>query len=178
MTVPPYATAFVVMLVASYSSDHFKERGYHIVSLMAVAAIAYALLATLPEESLGGKYACVCIAVACVYATYPPTHAWAANNLGNETKRAIGLGFYTAIGNLGSIAGSWLFPAIEAPQFRKGHFICMCLAIFTAVLALVNSLVLQRINRSRDERYGKVVPGAVVDVTELGDESPSFRYVT
>jgi hypothetical protein len=106
MTVLPYATAFVVMLVASNSSDHFKERGYHITSLMTVAAIAYALLATLPEESLGGKYACVCIAVACVYATYPPTHAWAANNLGNETKRAIGLEFYTAIGNMGSIAGS------------------------------------------------------------------------
>jgi hypothetical protein len=54
----------------------------------------------------------------------------------------------------------------------------MGLAVFTAALALVNSLVLQRINRSRDERHGKVVPGAVVDVTELGDESPGFRYVT
>jgi sugar phosphate permease len=178
MTVPPYATAFVVMLVASYSSDHFKERGNHIAGLMTVAAIAYALLATLPEECLGGKYACVCIAVACVYATYPPTHAWAVNNFGNETKKAIGMGLYTSLGNLGSIAGSWLFPATGAPLFRKGHFICMGLAIFTAVLALVNSLVLKSINRSRDEQYGKVIHGAAVDVTELGDESPGFRYIT
>jgi len=69
MTVPPYAIAFVIMLLASYSSDHLKERGYHIAALMGVAAIAYALLATLPEDKLGGKYACVCIAVAYVYAT-------------------------------------------------------------------------------------------------------------
>jgi MFS family permease len=178
MTVPPYAVAFVVMLVASYSSDHLKERGYHIAALMAVATIAYALLATLPEDRLGGKYACVCIAVACVYGTYPPTHAWAANNFGNETKRAIGMGLYTAIGNLGSIAGSWFYPTIDGPQFRKGHFICMGLAIVTTLLALANSLVLQRTNKSRDGRYGKPVPGATVDVTELADRSPHFRYIT
>lgn len=154
MTVPPYAAAFVIMLVASYSSDHFKERGYHIAGLMTISTIAYALLATLPEDSLGAKYACVCIAVACVYATYPPTHAWAANNFGNETKRAIGMGLYTAIGNCGSIAGSWLYPASEGPQFRKGHFICMGLAFFTVALASVNSIVLQKINRPETSVLG------------------------
>ena len=106
MTVPPYAVAFVVMFIVSYSSDYYKERGIHITALMSIGTIAYALLATLPESEVHGKYACVCIAVACVYATYPPTHAWAANNFGNETKRAIGMGIYTALGNLGSIC-SW-----------------------------------------------------------------------
>ncbi len=67
------------------------------------------MLATLDETSLHGKGACMCIAVACVSATYSPSHAWAANNFGNETKRAIGMGLYTAIGNLGSIAGSWFY---------------------------------------------------------------------
>lgn len=178
MTVPPYAIAFVLMMAASYSSDRLKERGMHIVALMAVATVAYGLLATLSEDNLGGKYACVCIAVACVYATYPPTHAWAANNFGNETKRAVGLGLYTAIGNLGSIAGSWLYPANQGPQFKKGHFICMGLAIVTAVLALFNSLMLQNTNRQRDKKHGKPSPGMVVDVTELADRSPHFRYIT
>ena len=119
-----------------------------------------------------------CVAVACVYATYPPTHAWAANNFGNETKRAIGMGLYTAIGNLGSIAGSWVYPSNEAPQFKEGHFICMALAIATAVLSLSNSLVLGAINRRRDKKYGKPFPGASIDVTELADESPHFRFYT
>ncbi|KND91755.1 putative transporter [Tolypocladium ophioglossoides CBS 100239] len=128
ISIPPYAAAFALMFIVSYSSDHFKERGRHIAALIVVFAIAYALLATLPEPQLRGKYACVCIAVACVYATYPPSHAWVVNSFGNETKRAIGIGLYTAIGNLGSLANP--------------------------------------------------VPGATVDVTELADRSPQFRFMT
>lgn len=88
------------------------------------------------------------------------------------------MGLYTAIGNLGSIAGTWIYPSTDAPQFQKGHLICMGLAIATAVLALANSLVLAVINRSRDRKYGKPVPGASVDVTELADDSPHFRFFT
>ena len=72
MTVPPYATAFVLMLLVSYSSDRFKERGIHIAVTMTIGTIAYALLATLPEENLNGKYGCVCIAVASVRHTSRP----------------------------------------------------------------------------------------------------------
>ncbi|KAJ5815487.1 hypothetical protein N7474_007264 [Penicillium riverlandense] len=178
MTVPPYACAFVLMFVASWSSDRFRDRGRHIAVLMCIATIAYALLATLPESKLGGKYACVCIAVACVYATYPPTHAWAANNFGNETKRSIGMGLYTAIGNLGSIAGTWFYPSTDGPQFRKGHFVCMGLAIATAAFALANHFALKAINKRRDKIYGKPVPGMPVDVTELADKAPMFRFIT
>ncbi len=178
MTVPPYVCAFAVMYLTSRSSDRLRERGIHITVMMVVGAVAYALLATLPEAQLRGKYACVCIAVACVYATYPPTHAWAANNFGNETKCAVGMGLYTAIGNLGSIAGTWFYPAMDAPQFRKGHFTCMALALATAVLALANSMALGAINRHRDRKYGKPVPGASVDVTDLANDSPQFRFIT
>jgi hypothetical protein len=72
------------MFSCSWLSDHYKSRGIPCAILMAIAGIAYALLATLPESSQHGKYACMVIAVACVYATYPITHAWAANNFGNE----------------------------------------------------------------------------------------------
>lgn len=178
MTVPPYACSFVIMFLASWLSDRYRTRGIPIVILMSIGTIAYALLATLPEAQLRGKYACVCIAVACVYATYPPTHAWAANNFGNETKRAVGMGYYTAIGNLGSIAGTFVYPATDAPQFKKGHFICMGLCIATALLSAGNSAVLAWLNRYRDRKYGKPVPGASIDVTELADNSPQFRFMT
>lgn len=178
MSVPPYACAFVLMYIVSVSSDHFKERGIHITCLAIVATIAYALLATLPEENLHGKYGCVCVAVACVYATYPPSHAWAANNFGNETKRAVGMGMYTAMGNFGSIAGSWFYPSNEGPQFRKGHFICMGMAIATAVFAISNSTLLRMSNKRKDNLYGKPEKGVPVDVSELADKSPYFRYIT
>ncbi|KAF5855678.1 hypothetical protein ETB97_008613 [Aspergillus alliaceus] len=163
MTVPPYAAAFILMLVTSYSSDHFRERGTHITGLMIVATIAYALLATLPEHQLKGKYACVCIAVACVYATYPPSHAWAANNFGNETKRAIGMGYYMALGNLGSIAGLIFLSVDGRTSVQKGPF---------------HFLLLRAINNYRDRKFGKPEAGVAVDVTELADNSPMFRFIT
>jgi hypothetical protein len=54
----------------------------------------------------------------------------------------------------------------------------MALAIATAVLALSNSMALAAINRHRDKKYGKPIPGVSVDVTELADESPHFRFFT
>ncbi|KAF2807539.1 MFS general substrate transporter [Mytilinidion resinicola] len=178
MTVPPYACAFVLMYIFAWSSDHYRERGFHCAALATVTAIAYALLAFLPESQLHGKYACICIAVACVYATYSPSHAWAANNFGNETKRAVGMGLYTALGNLGSIAGTWFYPTTDAPQFRKGHAVCMGLAIATASFALINSFALKAVNSHRDKKYGKPEPGISIDVTELADDSPHFRFIT
>jgi predicted MFS family arabinose efflux permease len=178
MTVPPYACAFVLMYIMSHSSDHFRERGIHITVLALVATIAYALLATLPDSALKGKYGCVCVAVACVYATYPPSHAWAANNMGNETKRAVGMGLYTAMGNLGSIAGSFFYPSTEAPEFRKGHFLCMGMAVAAGVFALANSMALRYVNSQRDRKYGKPEKGVPVDVSELADANPHFRYIT
>ncbi|KAH7350581.1 major facilitator superfamily domain-containing protein [Rhexocercosporidium sp. MPI-PUGE-AT-0058] len=178
MTVPPCACAFVLIYLVSWNSDRMKERGIHLTCLMIVAAIAYALLATLDQSHLGSKYACMCIAVACVYATYPPSHAWAANNFGNETKRAIGMGLYTALGNCGSIAGTWLYPAQDAPRFQNGHWVAMGLALATACLSLGNSLSLGCINRDRDRKFGKIEEGEVVDVTEEADRSPKFRFIT
>lgn len=88
------------------------------------------------------------------------------------------MGLYTALGNMGSIAGSFFYPSYEKPQFRKGHFICMGMSIATAVFALGNSMALRAVNKQRDKMYGKPDPNSPVDVTELGDANPLFRYVT
>ena len=88
------------------------------------------------------------------------------------------MGLYTALGNLGSIAGTFFYPSTDGPLFKKGHFICMGLSIATAVFALANHLVLEAINRRRDKKYGKPVPGVPVDVSELADGAPMFRFIT
>ena len=88
------------------------------------------------------------------------------------------MGAYTAIGNLGSIAGSWFYPSTEAPQYRKGHYLCFGMSLATAVVSLGNSLALREINRRRDKLYGKPQPGVSVDVSEEADGNKMFRYMT
>jgi len=65
----------------------------------------------------------------------------------------------------------------DAPQFRKGHFTCMALRFVTAGMALSNPLVLGAINRRRDRLYGTLLRGPTVDVSELADKSPHFRFI-
>ena len=84
---------------------------------------------------------------------------------------------YTAIGNMGSIAGSFFYPATDAPAYRKGHYLAFGMSLSAAVLALSNSLILRALNRHRDKKYGTPEPGVIVDVTEDADE-PMFRYIT
>ncbi|KAL9070673.1 MAG: hypothetical protein Q9161_004727 [Pseudevernia consocians] len=107
----------------SYNSDRFRDRGLDITG--------------------------VCIAVATVYATYAPTPAWAAHNLGNSTKRALMLGMYTAIGNYHSVVGTYIYPSTSAPRFRKGHYPCFGMSHATAVLTFANHVVLGRVTRGR-----------------------------
>ncbi|OQV03025.1 hypothetical protein CLAIMM_08125 [Cladophialophora immunda] len=177
MTVPPYACAFALMYVTSWLSDRYRSRGIPIFILSCTAAVMYACLANLDDNHLSAKYGCMCVAVACVYATYPPSHAWAANNFGNETKRAVGMGAYTAIGNLGSIAGSYFYPSTDAPQYRKGHYLCFAMSIATAAITFANTLILHKINRRRDREYGTPLKGHSIDVSEDADANPMFRYM-
>jgi len=178
MTVPPYACAFVAMFLVSYSSDYFKERAFHIIIPSIVSAVAYITIANLPEDALHAKYGLLCITTAMNYATYPPGHAWVANNLGNETKRAIGLGIFTAIGNFGSIAGSYFYPSTDGPLYRTGHYAAFGMSIAAGIMALSNKGLLMYVNRSRDRQYGKPVEGAVLDLTENADDLPGYRFIT
>lgn len=45
-------------------------------------------------------------------------------------------------------------------------------------LSLANSLCLAALNKRRDRKYGQPAPHAVIDVTELADKSPDFRFIT
>ena len=101
----------------------------------------------------------------------------AANNFGNETKRAIGVGVYTALGNLGSIGGSYIYNSNQSPQYRQAHLIAMALAFVTAFAAGGNALALYMTNRYRDRKFGKPIEGAAIDVTELADASPHYRFI-
>lgn len=57
MTVPPYVVGAIGVWVASWSSDHFKERTYHLLGGMTIVIIGLILTIVIPLDSLGGRYA-------------------------------------------------------------------------------------------------------------------------
>ncbi len=67
------------------------------------------------------------------------------------------MGANTTIGNMGSIAGSLLYPSTDGPQYQKGHYLCFGMAVATAVISLTSSIVLRAVNRHRDRKYRKPI---------------------
>jgi hypothetical protein len=88
------------------------------------------------------------------------------------------MGLYTAIGNCGSIAGSFFYPSTDAPGYRMGHYLSFGMSLTALVFALSNHLALHALNRSRDRKHGKPIAGLALDVTDDADNLPMFRFIT
>ena len=88
------------------------------------------------------------------------------------------MGLYTALGNCGSIAGSFFYPSTDAPIYRKGHYLSFGMSLAALVIAMSNHLILRAMNRHRDRKHGKPVAGLALDVTDDADNLPMFRFIT
>ncbi len=77
--------------------------------------------------------------------------------------------------------GTRVFPAQEAPYYRKGMWICSGFCFLVCALVTGLSLLLRRENKRRDKVYGKGTGVDAfderVDAGTLGDNAPTFRYV-
>ncbi|TBU42195.1 MFS general substrate transporter [Dichomitus squalens] len=175
LTVPPYMVAALVLCVTTYASDRLQRRGVFLAGTNAVAGIGYILLLVFPSN-VGARYFATFCTVAGTYTNIGLILTWFSHNLGSETKQAAGIPLYMSIGQCGSILGSHLFPSPEAPRYIKGFAVTCGLQFLSVAVALVLATYYVWENRRRDQIYGKPVPDAVVDVSELADEAPDFRY--
>ena len=87
------------------------------------------------------------------------------------------MGLYTAIGNFGSIAGSFFYPSTDGPIYRKGHYLSFGMSLAALVFALTNSLIIRAVNRYGDRKHGKPVPGLAIDVTDDTDNLLMFKFI-
>jgi len=175
-TVPPYSVAFVMMLLAAWSSDRLRNRGFHICALTLVSALGYGILSFV-EHSNHLRYFATFLIVSGTYPGIPLTLSWVTNNAATETKRTIATPMVVCLGHVFSIIGTRIFPSADAPQYKKGFAICFGAALWASLLSLLLSLSLRWQNKRKDELYGKPVPHEKVDTSELGDSAPGFRFV-
>ncbi|KAI9497448.1 major facilitator superfamily domain-containing protein [Zychaea mexicana] len=121
MTAPPYLASTIASILYCCSSDHFKERGLHIVAGAIVSLIAFALLIALRFSAAAGLYVCVCIGVSGVCCVVCVRTAWVSNNYGGKTKRAVALAVITATGGIGSPLGGQFYRADDAPHYHPDY---------------------------------------------------------
>ncbi|KPM38010.1 hypothetical protein AK830_g8568 [Neonectria ditissima] len=146
MTVPPFVCGAIGLYIFALSSDHRKERGYHIVGGILVAIIGLILTVTISSST--GRYISLCVLLSGIYISAPLTVAWLSGNTPEPGKRSLVLGV-NGFGNLGGVIGAQLY----RPRFAPGYHLPFYVTIGFLVVAFVGYLsyrfVLAAVNKRK-----------------------------
>jgi predicted MFS family arabinose efflux permease len=178
-TVPPFAMAFVVTVIAALVSDKYKARGAVAFVATSLSMASFAVFYT--SKTVVVRYVSLHMLITGVCATVLCLIAWLSNNSAAHTRRAtaVAMGFMAT--NLGGIVSPWLYPKSAAPKYKFAAKFDLALNCIMLVGILVNVLVLRWRNRVKVEKREEILAGLEeLDDKEqyelLGDRHPDFKY--
>ncbi|EXJ85474.1 hypothetical protein A1O1_05838 [Capronia coronata CBS 617.96] len=173
-TVAPALVAAVILVALCVSSDHFRERGYHIAIGLSFSLIGYIILATIDvEKQKGIAYMAIFFMTAGAYPTSPLGTAWTVTNITNLNARALTSGIVIACGNAAGLIASNIFFTDEAPRYITALAVNAAMSGVALVISFTYSTWMRYENRRRDNIYGKE-EYVTVGVTSTRD--PRFRF--
>ncbi|KAI1487813.1 major facilitator superfamily domain-containing protein [Biscogniauxia mediterranea] len=135
MTVPPYAVAYVVQILTSWSADHFNARGLHSAALATVGAVGFLASAVLPADAYQARYGCLIVAASGAFACIPPLLGWLSSNIFSTASVGLAIALNIGLGGApGQIVGVWIYKANEAKAgYPTGHWTNAGLLFMVAV---------------------------------------------
>ncbi|KAK6381593.1 hypothetical protein LTS17_004652 [Exophiala oligosperma] len=172
-TVAPAMTAAVFLLIFAYSSDYFRERGFHMTVPLVLSLVGYAILLGADiEKQKGTGYLAIFF---CTIGAYPMSvifSAWTVANIPNLNARAFTTGVLLACLNSMGLVASNIFFAREAPRYKTALIVNMAFPCAGIVFTVTYSLYLRFLNRKLEkEHHTSEGLGAV-------DGGAPFRYQT
>lgn len=174
---PPNLVSAGVILLGSFLSDLYLQRGLFMILFCTTASIGYLVMALCTNAYIryGGIYL-----VAIGGAGAPAIMlTWLGSIYGTDTKRAVGYASMGLIGQSGTILASRLYPATDSPRYQRGLFISFGFMVLGTILVLTLRSYLNRLNRKLDKNFGKAVKihGPDDSIALEGEANPNFRYV-
>lgn len=155
LTVVSAVAQVITMLVLAKSSQHFKERTWHCVFGEFWILPCLVALQTLPDSQ---KLPWERFALATLIAGYPYFHpilsAWISENSFSVKKRALTAATYNVIVQIGSLIGSQIYRADDAPFYHRGNKILISFCVAALVVMVAQSWFLRTLNQ-RKERVWK-----------------------
>lgn len=145
-TVPPYAAAYGVTLLAAFASDKFKTRGIIAGISFTFGGIAFAVLAALPGASYQARYGLLVIATSGVFGGLPSLCAWVGDNSRNTTGGALATALNIALSGPSQIIGVWIYRAQDAPFYKLGHGINAGMVLMSGITSFGLTLYYRRKN--------------------------------
>ncbi len=174
-TLAPYGASAVVMLVCSYFSDRFQNRGWYIQAAFVMSLVGFAIW-TAGTTNHAARFVALILSTVGHYIAVPLVLIWQAQNSGNESRRAVAVPLTASVAQAVAIGSGYLFPTTDAPNYLKGSAACLGLQIWGILVCGIYQILLTRENRKRDQRDGKPNPNIKPDTATHADDAKGFRY--
>ncbi|KAI1176223.1 MFS general substrate transporter [Nemania sp. FL0916] len=138
LTVPPWAIAYVVSILNSWSGDHFNARGLHCAGAAAVGAAGFLASALLPPTAYASRYGTLIVGTSGTFACVPPMLGWLTSNMWSTASIGLAVALNVSIGaGLGQIPGVWIYKAAEMKEgYPTGHGVNAAMLFFVAIGAV------------------------------------------
>ncbi|KDN42315.1 hypothetical protein RSAG8_06806, partial [Rhizoctonia solani AG-8 WAC10335] len=169
MSVPPYACAGVIMIIAAKTSDRLRLRGPFVAGSLALSGVGYIILLVSSANQVHARYAAIFLAVTGTYCGIPIAMTWTTSNGGSETRRAVNMAMLNTIGQAMAVLGSYIYPAQDAPQYTRGFAICCGFAWWGFMLSCILSGLWWLENRKRDREEGGRPDGGIAPGSSGGE---------
>ncbi|KAF8219144.1 MFS general substrate transporter [Tricholoma matsutake] len=173
MSVPPFASAFVVTMFSAWISDRYHCRGLVTMFSCTLCVIGFAMF-------LGGhtntvRYGSLFLSITGVYCSAPALSTWSANNAAPHTRRATAIAIGFIMTNSGGILATWLLGSLSLPPlYRKATITLLIFSVFMVLVAGANTYYLWLQNKKK--AVTRTTMARSDEKPGLGDKSAWFVY--
>ena len=154
----PYIAGCIGMLAIGHSSDHYKERKWHLSGSLALAAIGLGIAGFL--GSTVGAIAVICIATIGIMGSKGPFWPLPSAYL-SGAGAAAGIALINSIGNLGGFVGPWAVGLAKQTtnSFSGGLYALALIALAGAILTVITVKVRKQQAEVIEQVVGGKTPG-------------------
>ncbi|KAK3350569.1 major facilitator superfamily domain-containing protein [Neurospora tetraspora] len=180
LTIPAYFLFACNLVILSYFSKRFNERGF-------IASISqwwmlpfFAAIVALPNAGVWVRYALLTGVL-----SYPYCHAilvaWNAQNSNSVQTRAVSTALYNMFVQAGNIIYDNIYREDDMPLYRRGNKVLLAIVCLNIVLFLLTKAFYVWRNKLKDEQWNAMTPEEQQEyVLTTKDEGPKrldFRFV-
>jgi len=171
----PNVLATGMSLLFVYGSHFTKRRAVWIMPGFAVAAIGFGMLLS---KNNNIAYVGIYIASLGAFNGGPLLVGWNAMNAEPITTRGVAMAMGPSIGHLGAIAASWAYRTQDAPKYKLGNGLNLCMSVCGVGFTLLAMFIIRRENNARAAgKRNYRLSGIEAEDEKLGSLHPNFRYI-
>ena len=147
-SVPPYVCACLVAIAVAFASDKTNRRGIYLAVFTIPAIAGFAILRWVTDPNV--RYGGIFLITIGAFPGGPGFLAWATNNAGNPSVRAVSTAYVVTLGTAGGILSTWTYVAKDAPKYPTGHTINLAGQCCVLILAVAGICYSKWENKQRD----------------------------